>query len=116
MKRMTLVPAMFAAVFIMSACTPRTSYVDLYGQPAPSTGANRTIVITPATKYVNVEGGETVNFIAGDRQFAWSFNVARTVHSFDLNEVAPSGILSRTVRAYVSPDPKYINAPSGPDD
>lgn len=116
MNRIILMPVMFVIALALSACAARTSYAYLYGDPAPTTGADRTIVITPATKYVNVEGGETINFIAGSNQFAWSFFVARSVHSFDLNEVAPPGVLDHVVRVYVSPDPKYINAPSGPNE
>lgn len=116
MKRIALAPVVFCIALFLSACVSRTSYVDLYGDPASPAGAERTIVITPATRYVNVEGGETINFAVGGNQFAWTFNVARTVHSFDLNEVAPPGVLNHVVRAYVSPDPKYIDAPSGPDE
>jgi hypothetical protein len=115
MKRIIPTSILFGISLALSACTQRTSYIDLYGQSAPPAAAERTIVITPATRYVNVEGGQTVNFVVGDRQFAWSFNVARTVHSFDLNEVAPPGMLNHAVRAYVTPDPKYIDAPSGPE-
>lgn len=88
-----------------------TDYRYLYGDAAPSSAANYTIVIRPDTRYVNVQGGDTVNFVAGDRQFAWTFNVARTVWAFDLNDVAPPGALDHTVKAYISPDPKYIDAP-----
>ena len=84
--------------------------MDLYGQPAPTSAFERIIVITPATGYINVQGGQTIKFIVGSNEFAWTFNVARTVHSFDLNDVAPSGMLDHIVRAYVSPDPKYISA------
>jgi hypothetical protein len=114
MKRIIHTPLLFCVVLALGACATRTSYVDLYGQPAPAAAADRTIVITPATRHVNVEGGQTVNFIVDGKQFAWSFNVARTVHSFDLNEVAPPGVFNHVVRAYVTPDPKYINAPSEP--
>jgi hypothetical protein len=116
MKRIIFMPVMFAIALALSACAARTSYVDLYGQAAPASGADHTIVITSATKYVNVEGGQTVKFVAGGNEFAWTFNVARTVNSFDLNEVAPPGVLNHVVRVYVSPDPKYIDAPAGPDD
>jgi hypothetical protein len=85
-------------------------YVHLYGDPATESSAVRTIVITPETRYVNVECGEIIRFVVGPRTFAWSFNVARTVQAFDLNEVAPAGLLQRTVRAYVSADPKYWEA------
>jgi hypothetical protein len=95
---------------MLVACATRTSYVDLYGDPAPVSAAQRTIVIGPDTKYVNVEGGQIVKFVAGDKEFAWNFFVARTVSMFRLNEVAPAGVLDHEVRAYVSPDPRYIGA------
>ncbi len=101
-------PAILIVAVALGACATRTSYVDLYGQAVPVSGVERTIVITPDTRHVNVEGGETVRFVSGSKQFAWTFNVARTVHSFDLNEVAPPGMLDHVVRAYVTPDPKYI--------
>lgn len=93
---------------VLAACATRTSYVDLYGGPAPVSEAQRTIVIRPDTKHVNIEGGEVVRFVAGDKEFAWNFFVASSVRSFDLNEVAPPGVLDHRVRAYVSPDPRYI--------
>ena len=108
MKRTSFMPLAIVTAFALSACATRTSVVDLYGQVAPATAAVRTIVITPATRYVNVEGGQIVKFVAGDKEFAWNFNNASTVSSFDLNEVAPSGMLDHPVRAYISPDPKYM--------
>lgn len=100
-----------AATAILASCAAQQDYKRLYGDPAPPAAANRTILIHPDTRYVNVEGGQIVRFVADGREFAWQFNVARTVNSFDLNDVAPQGFLRQTVRAYVSPDPKYINAP-----
>ncbi|GGI21546.1 CzcE family metal-binding protein [Oxalicibacterium faecigallinarum] len=90
------------------ASAPR---VELYGSPAPSAAAQRTIVITPETRWVNVEGGEVINFVVGDKMFAWDFYVGFTVSHFDLNLVAPPGILQQRVTAYISPDPRY----RGPD-
>jgi hypothetical protein len=69
--------------------------------------AERTIVIDPATTYVNVEGGQVVRFVVGDKEFGWNFNFAQPLGSLDLKRVAPPGVLDHTVRAYVSPDPKY---------
>jgi hypothetical protein len=100
--------ALSIVLCLPAACATRTDYVDLFGEPAAPGAAQRTIVIQPDTRYVNVEGGQVVRFIAGDKEFAWNFFVARTVNSFDLNEVAPPGILAHTVRAYVSQDPRYI--------
>lgn len=98
--------------FLTSGCVTRTTYIDLYGREIPPAAwVDRTIVLTPATRYINVEGGQSVRFIVGDKAFAWHFIVARTVNAFDLKEVAPAGLLDHTVMAYVSPDPKYLSVP-----
>lgn len=81
--------------------------LDLLGEAAPAYAASRTIAITPETRHVNVEGGETVNFIVGSKNFAWNFFVGSSVTSFDLKRVAPPGLLSHSVIAYISPDPRY---------
>lgn len=92
--------------------TPRT---DLLGDPAPPSAATRTIVITPEMKWVNVTGGDIVNFIVGEKTFAWNFNVGKTISAFPLNQVAPPGILEREVMAYVAPDPRYIGGADKPN-
>jgi hypothetical protein len=107
-KLFSAATAMLFVANAVTGCATRTGYADLYGMPAPASAAVRTIVISPNTRYVNVEGGEVVNFIVGDKAFAWDFFVAPTVSAFDLNEAAPSGMLDHVVRAYISPDPKYI--------
>jgi hypothetical protein len=98
--------ALLVMANVPSIAAPRT---DLFGDPIPPSSAARTITITPDTRFVNVEGGEWVRFMVGDRSFGWAFNVAISVSSFDLNQVAPPGILDHKVIAYVSPDPKYRN-------
>ena len=81
--------------------------IDLLGDAAPESAAVRTVMITPATKHVNVVSGETIKFIVGDKSFAWSFQVPVTVPSFDLNRIAPAGVLDHQVRAYVERNPTY---------
>ena len=81
--------------------------ITLYGDPAPVDAATRTIVIKPDTKWINVEGGEIIKFVVGDKTFAWNFFVGWTVTSFELNDVAPPGVLQQRVTAYVSPDPRF---------
>jgi hypothetical protein len=103
----SLLAACLLAVLMSSGCATR-NYTDLYGQAAPVTGANRTIVISPDTRYVNVEGGEVIRFVVGGKEFGWDFYVARTVHTFDLKEVAPVGLLDHSVRVYLTPDPRYV--------
>jgi hypothetical protein len=107
-------PARALAAFLLmlsqSAFAASNPYVHLFGDPATGGFPARTIMIMPETCYINAEGGEVIRFVVGDRSFAWSFNVARTVKAFDLNDVAPPGLLQRRIRAYVSEDPKYWEA------
>ncbi len=108
MKRLFIL----VAIGLISACAHRApeQMLALFGDPAPVEAATQTIVIRPETRWVNVTGGDTVKFVVGEKSFAWIFNVARTVNSFDLSRVAPPGVLDRHVEAYVAPDPRYIGA------
>lgn len=97
---------------LLASCATRTNYLDLYGQEIPASAhTSKVVSIGPGTRHVNVQGGDSVRFIVGDKVFAWHFNVARTINSFDLREVAPTGVLNHAVIAHVSPDPKYLTAP-----
>ncbi len=87
------------------ATTPR---IDLLGMPVIDESAVlSTVTITPATRWVNVTSGDTVRFVAGDKAFAWSFQVSPNVAMFDLNQVAPPGALTRRIPVYVTPNPLY---------
>jgi Heavy-metal resistance protein CzcE len=82
------------------------------GKAAPEQAeAGRVIVITDATRYVNVSGGQTVRFVVGDRSFTWRFQ-SGIVHvtPFDLQKIAPQGVLNHRVTAYVADDPLYQGA------
>lgn len=99
----------------LSACAPMdySTRVDLLGEPAPVSGATRAIVITPATKYVNVTGGEIVKFVVGDKSFAWNFDGEEYAPAFELNLTAPAGVLDHKVIAYVAPNPLYMGDGGG---
>jgi hypothetical protein len=85
------------------------------GQVVPLSGAMRTISINAKTKYVNVTAHETVKFVANGNAFAISFSgspattFAFTPSAFDLNQLAPTGVLNHKVTVYVAPDPLYIS-------
>ena len=79
--------------------------IALLGDPASPAWATRTIAIYPDTRYVNVTGGEVVKFTVGDKSFAWNFNGRPS--SFDLNAVAPPGVMDHKVKAYIAPNPLY---------
>ncbi|MEW5967443.1 MAG: CzcE family metal-binding protein [Pseudomonadota bacterium] len=80
------------------------------GSPVHDASASRIVTLDSSTKWVNVTGGETVKFVAGSKSFSWSFDTYSTAPVFDLDRIAPAGVLSgRTVKVYVAPDPAYIN-------
>jgi hypothetical protein len=90
-----------------SAFSQPLQRLDQFGDAAPVSSATRTIVITPSTKYVNVTAGETVNFIVGDKSFAWTFD--GTSHSaFDLGRVAPANLINHKVMVYRAPNTLYV--------
>lgn len=97
-------------VSLLSACALQNTErpITFLGDPASPATATETIVIYPITKWVNVTGGDTVRFVVGDKSFAWTFSVASGINSFDLSRVAPPGILTHRVEAYVAPDPRYL--------
>jgi hypothetical protein len=101
---MTLAAASTAA---LAAAQPS----DFRGGAAPAQAkADQVIVITDATRHVNVTGGTTVRFVVGERSFSWSFqNGSAHVVPFDLQQIAPQGLLNHPVRAYVSDNPLYQN-------
>lgn len=99
----------------LCACAPMdySKHIDLLGEPAPVSGATRVIVITPATKYVNVTDGDIVKFVVGDKAFAWNFDGNEYAPAFDLNLTAPAGMLDHKVIAYVAPNPLYMGDGDG---
>jgi hypothetical protein len=112
MKTKSLIPAVLAVSLSLAglssmAATPR----DLLGETASATSADRTIAIKSDTRYVNVEGGQIVNFDVNGKTFVWDFDGGSANQSFDLNQVAPPGLLDHTVTAYVSPNPLYMGGP-----
>ena len=93
-----------------SAFTPSSPM----GEVVPLSGAMHTIPIDAKTKYVNVTADETVKFEANGNAFAIKFSgspattFAFVPSAFDLNQLAPAGVLDHKVTAYVAPDPLYI--------
>lgn len=71
-----------------------------------TTQAERTIDITPQTKWVNVKRMEVVQFVSstgsGIKAFIWQFD-ARTNKPFSLSEIAPAGFVDQPVTVYVAP-------------
>jgi hypothetical protein len=79
---------------------------SLSGTPAADTASQYGIRITPNTRYVNVQGGDVVRFMSGDKSFTWNFDGRRP--TLKLSEIAPDGFLDREVNVYISPNPLYF--------
>ena len=85
------------------------------GQVVPLSAAMRTIPIDAKTKYVNVTAHETVKFVADGKAFAITVSASPATtfafvpSVFDLNQLAPAGVLNHRVTVYVAPDPLYIS-------
>jgi hypothetical protein len=96
------------SIAAVSSFATTSAPTKLLGDSAPVTAAaDRVIHITPDTKYVNVVGGQTVKFDVNGQSFAWNFSGPETVTSFDLNRVAPAGVLDHKVTAYVATNPDF---------
>ena len=83
------------------AATP----VALLGDAVAVSAASRLIQLDANTRYVNVKAGEVVRFQYRDKQFAISFNGVRD--SFELNLLAPDGVLDHPITAYVARTEDY---------
>lgn len=80
--------------------------VARYGNPAQDATAQRSIELRPGTRYVNVEAGETVRFVAQGKSFSWHFDTLGTP-VFSLAEIAPQGANVGNVTVYVDSNPLY---------
>jgi hypothetical protein len=105
---MKCLPFAVVSIALLAGCTTQQPRLDLLGSPADVAGAERTIVIRPDTRHVNVVGGQIVRFDVGAKSFAWHFMLGAGLNTVPLDRVAPPGILDHPVMAYVSPDPRYI--------
>jgi hypothetical protein len=113
MKTKLLVSVLFAST-VAAACAASQAAaaeqpISFLGNAAPSNApADQVIVISDATRHVNVISGSTVRFVAGDRSFTWTFQTGTApVVPFDLARVAPAGLLTHPVTTYVSDNPLY---------
>ena len=110
-KRLLSLLTAIALATAGSAALAAAKPSDFRGNPAPAQApADQVIVITDATRHVNVIGGSTVRFVVGERSFSWSFqNGSAHVVPFDLQQIAPQGLLNHSVTAYVADNPLYQN-------
>ena len=103
------ISAIVTPALLSAACaSPQggMTWQERWGEPVNDSAATKTIVIKSDTQYVNVVGGEVIKFVDGGKSFAWNFD-GPYGYTFELNRVAPPGMLDHRVMAYVDPDPYY---------
>ncbi|GGI54959.1 CzcE family metal-binding protein [Oxalicibacterium solurbis] len=100
--------ALTAAILAACANPGELPPVKLLGQQVDDAAATQVVIIHPQTRWTNIESGQIVRFISGNRTFTWAFDNSQDVSSFDLNRVTPPGFLDHRVTVYLTPDPKYI--------
>ncbi|HEX8954889.1 MAG TPA: CzcE family metal-binding protein [Burkholderiaceae bacterium] len=93
-----------------AVCQAAEPDAKLLGDAVPPAASEHTVVITPGTNYVNVTGGDIVRFKVGDKAFAWDFDTSGSMMAFDLQRIAPPGVLDHKVMVYVARNPDYSGA------
>lgn len=91
-----------AKVPLSAASSPMKNTVAPYGNAISTTAATRQITLTPGTKWINVKHGESVNFVAQGKSFAWNFYTLRSDTNFDLAAIAPKDLNMQQIRVYVA--------------
>jgi len=95
----------FSAASLAAIAT--VTEADMFGKPAQASAAQRTISIDPKTRWITVERGQVVKFVANGKEFAWAFDGMSS--SFDLDRIAPSGALDRHLKVYVWPNAEDLS-------
>ncbi len=102
------------AILAVTLLSPLASFAADSANPAlgnavPASAATRTVTISSATDYVNVNQGDVVTFEADGKTFTWQFDTLRSNERFDLAAIAPADVHVKNVRVYVEPNPIYSN-------
>jgi hypothetical protein len=91
----------FAAVLLAFPVAAKPSLSPSVASPE---AADKAVTITAKTRKVNVFESETVLFKVGDKQFALKFDGDGV--SYNLETLAPAGVLTHRVIVYVAPNPR----------
>ena len=95
------VPAVASiALFAVSLSAFALNDADSYGRAANPAAANRTIVVGPNTRYVNVTRDEIVKLVVNGQEFAWHFD--GTLSSFKLSAIGSRDAVAQNVTVYVA--------------
>ena len=104
-----LVIAAFAAATLAAAGAQAAPLSQIYGEAVQGGAPDRSVTVTPSTRYVNVVDGQTVRFNADGKTFEWHFDTLGGSPNFDLSAIAPKDVDVAGVRVYVDQNPLYRN-------
>jgi hypothetical protein len=114
MKGHTMKTATASILFSLAALSAGAQAADAahdasyYGGAATANAAERTIVVKPGARWVNVKNGETVAFVVGDQRFAYHFETYPQTQVVTLDRIAPAGVQVAPVRVYIA-DTREVN-------
>jgi hypothetical protein len=97
----------FGSPIVLAAALVLVAPLLVANATASGLGVDRTIVIDSSTRWVNVNGGDVIRFIANGQSFDYRFNSYTQSHVYDLGKIAPTGALNRSVKVYVSADDRF---------
>jgi hypothetical protein len=111
--------AALAACCMLSLAAPAQAEADSqyrseFGASIDAGKYDRQIVVSGNTRWVNVNAGEVIRFVVADTAgtsaaFTWRFDpFSRGVA--DLRQLAPAGMVQRTIKVYIAPDPHYLGS------
>jgi hypothetical protein len=98
-------PNLAASAALPASTKQPLADAKIYGLPATPRTADRTIDITPSTRWINVKQDETVALRSGDKTYAWTF-ATWSIGSFPLSRIVPPEFsVPADLQVYVAPDP-----------
>lgn len=107
--RASLALACTLAFATAHAAGPTGSAAD-YGTPAPAAAGQRTIVLEPGTRHINVTRGETVTIEQAGQRFGWHVDTWGNRSVFALAEIAPTTMAVDGIKVYVAGNPLYAGS------
>lgn len=101
-----LMAGIAAALLMGSTAFAATSASDL-GTQGDANSVTREVVITPQTRWVNVESGETIKFVDGaGHSVVWHFDTGSWATGA-LSDFAPQLAQGRDIKVYVAENVLY---------
>ena len=101
----TLKTTLFALTIASAALS--TAHAADFGGTVDNRFSQRVVNLDAGTKYVNVNNGETVQFVQQGKSFTFHFNTYPNVTEVDLKKIAPAGFDTGAVEVYVASNPLY---------